>query len=160
MFTVWVTVSTIVHPLRCFRPCTFFLKKRTGLVSMDFLHIIFTYYIPANQRGCFRLNTWFSWWCFGPLMNHLTPEWWCNVTSLFLNESWCVCLTSWRQIFYWCLVFIIIFMHCPNVTMPGNALKEVSMNSTSLWNQLVFHQRLQLFFQSPQPYLLIFAWRN
>ena len=30
----------------------------------------------------------------------------------------------------------------------------------SIWNQLVFNQRLQLFVQSPQPYLLIFAWRN
>ena len=29
-----------------------------------------------------------------------------------------------------------------------------------IWNQLVFNQRLQLFVQSPQPYLLIFAWRN
>ena len=30
----------------------------------------------------------------------------------------------------------------------------------SKWNRLVFNQRLQLFVQSPQPYLLIFAWRN
>ena len=30
----------------------------------------------------------------------------------------------------------------------------------SIWNQLFFNQRLQLFVQSPQPYLLIFAWRN
>ena len=30
----------------------------------------------------------------------------------------------------------------------------------SIWNQLVFNQRLQMFVQSPQPYLLIFAWRN
>ena len=30
----------------------------------------------------------------------------------------------------------------------------------STWNQLVFNQRLQVFVQSPQPYLLNFAWRN
>ena len=30
----------------------------------------------------------------------------------------------------------------------------------SIWNQLDFNQRIQLFVQSPQPYLLIFAWRN
>ena len=30
----------------------------------------------------------------------------------------------------------------------------------SIWNQLVSNQRLQLFVQSPQPYLLIVAWRN
>ena len=30
----------------------------------------------------------------------------------------------------------------------------------SIWNQLGFNQRLQLFVQSPQPYLLVFAWRN
>ena len=30
----------------------------------------------------------------------------------------------------------------------------------SIWNQLVFNQRLQSFVQSPQPYLLFFAWRN
>ena len=30
----------------------------------------------------------------------------------------------------------------------------------SIWNQLVFNQRLQLFVQSPQPYLLFFAWRK
>ena len=29
-----------------------------------------------------------------------------------------------------------------------------------IWNQLVFNQRLQLFVQSPQPSLLIFAGRN
>ena len=30
----------------------------------------------------------------------------------------------------------------------------------SIWNQLVFNQRLQLFVQSPQSYSLIIAWRN
>ena len=30
----------------------------------------------------------------------------------------------------------------------------------SIWNQLIFNQRLQLFVKSPQPYILIFAWRN
>ena len=29
-----------------------------------------------------------------------------------------------------------------------------------IWTQLVFNQRLQLFVQSPQPYLLIFAWKS
>ena len=29
-----------------------------------------------------------------------------------------------------------------------------------IWNQLVFNQRLQSFVQPPEPYLLIFAWRN
>ena len=29
-----------------------------------------------------------------------------------------------------------------------------------MWNQFVVNQRLQLFVQSPQPCLLIFAWRN
>ena len=28
----------------------------------------------------------------------------------------------------------------------------------SIWNQLIFNQRLQLFVRSPQPYLLVFAW--
>ena len=30
----------------------------------------------------------------------------------------------------------------------------------SIWNQLIFNQRLQLFVQSPQPYLLVFVWRK
>ena len=30
----------------------------------------------------------------------------------------------------------------------------------SIWNQLVFNQRLPLFVQSPQPYIMIFAWRK
>ena len=30
----------------------------------------------------------------------------------------------------------------------------------SIRNQLIFNQRLQMLVQSPQPYLLIFAWRN
>ena len=30
----------------------------------------------------------------------------------------------------------------------------------SIWNQLISDQRIWLFVQSPQPYLLIFAWRN
>ena len=39
---------------------------------------------------------------------------------------------------------------------------EISLSEfyLSTWNQLVFNQRFQLFAQSPQPYSLIFAWRN
>ena len=38
--------------------------------------------------------------------------------------------------------------------------KRFSEFYLSVWNQVVFDQRLQLFVQSPQPYLLILAWRN
>ena len=55
-------------------------------------------------------------WCLGPWMNHLPPVWWTNYSFLFLNESWCVSLTQWRGILYWCLFFIIVFIHCPNGT--------------------------------------------
>ena len=46
-------------PLWCFCPWTSF-KKRIGLVSMDLLYIIFTYYTQDNQQGCVRLSNWFS----------------------------------------------------------------------------------------------------
>ena len=39
-----------------------------------------------------------------------------NFRFLFLNESWCLSLTRWRGIFYWCLVLIIVFIHYTNVT--------------------------------------------
>ena len=44
------------------------------------------------------------------------PVWWSNFRFVFLNESWCIRLTCLRGIFYWCLVFIIVFIQCPNVT--------------------------------------------
>ena len=114
MFNAWAIVSTIAH-LECFRPRAFFVKKIIGLVSIDLPYIIFTYYNQDNQQECFRLSNWFS-LCLGPWMNHLPPIWWPNFRFMILNESWCVSLTLWRGIFYWCLVFIIVFIYCPNVT--------------------------------------------
>ena len=64
-------------------------------------------------------------------------RWWttCLLSDgaiLFLNESRCVCLTSWRRIFYWCLVFIFVFIHYPNVTIPWICL-ERSLNEFYLY---------------------------
>ena len=116
MFNVWDTVSTIVHFPRMFPPTDFLFEKRLGLVSMDLLYIMFTYYTQDNHPECFRLSNWFSLRCLGPWMNHLPPVWWSNFRFMFLNESWCVSLTYWRGIFDWWLVFILVFIHCPNVT--------------------------------------------
>ena len=54
-----------------------------------------------------------------------------------------------------------IFQRCKKQCIPWICY-ERSFNEFCLfiWNQLVFNKRLQLFVQSPQPYLLIFAWRN
>ena len=48
-----------------------------------------------------------------------------------------------------------------HVAMPW-VCYERSFNEfyLSIRSQLIFYQRLQLFVQSPHPYLLIFAWRN
>ena len=45
-------------------------------------------------------------------------------------------------------------------TMDIGYEKSFNKFYRSIWNQLVYNQRLQLFVQSPQPYLLIFAWIN
>ena len=50
----------------------------------------------------------------------------------------------------------MIFHHIPWICYERN----FSEFYLFIWNQLVFNQRLQLFVQSPQPYLLVFAWRN
>ena len=109
----WLPFLQLSTSLGCFLPRTFFLKKRIGLVSMDLIYITFTYY---NQQECFRLSNWFSLWCLEPWMNHLPPVWLSKFRFMFLNESLCLSLTYWRGIFYWYLVFIIVFIHCPNVT--------------------------------------------
>ena len=55
-------------------------------------------------------------WALLLTWNHLPPVWWSNFRFMFLNESWYVSLTWCGEIFYWCLVFIIVFIHCRNVT--------------------------------------------
>ena len=90
--------------------------KKNGLVSMDLLYIIFTYYTQRNQQEYFRLTNWFSLRSLGSWMNHLPPVWYSNFSFVLLNERWCVRFKYWRGIFYWCLVFIIVFIHCLNVT--------------------------------------------
>ena len=50
-------------------------------------------------------------------------------------------------------------LHKPLLTYHGYAM--ISMNFNEFYiSLLVFSQRLQLFVQSPQPYLLIFDWGN
>ena len=49
MLNVRVTVSTIVNLPKMFLPKDFLFEKRIGLVSMDLLYIIFTYYTHDNQ---------------------------------------------------------------------------------------------------------------
>ena len=93
-----------------------FEKKRIGLVSMDLLYIIFTYYTQRNQQEYFRLTNWFSLRSLELWLNHLPPVWCFNFIFVFLNERCCASLTYWRGILYWCLVFIIVFIHCLNVT--------------------------------------------
>ena len=44
-----------VHLLRMFPLTDFRFERRIGLVSMDILYIIFTYYTQDNQQECFRL---------------------------------------------------------------------------------------------------------
>ena len=90
------------------------LRSRNGLVfcghKSNLCYIVVVdllLYITSEQdyRG-------FSLQCLGPWMNHVPPVWWYNLSFMPLIESWCVSLTSWRVIFYWCLVFIIVFIHC------------------------------------------------
>ena len=59
------------------------------------------------------------------------------------------------------LVDIFTSTYPSGLTIPWICYeKSFSEFYLSIWNQLVFNQRLQLFVQSPQLYLLIFAWRN
>ena len=55
MFNVWDTVSTTVPLPGMFLLTNFLFKKRIGLVSIDLLYIIFSYYTKDNQQECFRL---------------------------------------------------------------------------------------------------------
>ena len=116
IWNAWATVSTTVHPPRMFPPTDFLFEKRIGLVSMGLLYIILTYYTQVNQQECFGLSNWFSLRCLGPWMNHLPPVWGSNFRSMLQNESCCVSFTYRGVIFYWCLVFIVVWTYCPNVT--------------------------------------------
>ena len=99
---------------------------------------------------------------------------WREVVFFFIYALWVVCcalgicgivksaqclyisfifLKKWRtieDIIYWKLV------HIPWICYE----RSFSEFYLSIWNQLVLNQRLQLFVQSLQSYLLIFAWRN
>ena len=62
-------------------------------------------------------------------------------------------------IFFWCIVGFVRWVYWYSATVIPWICYERSFSEfyLSIWNQLVFNQRLQLFVQSPQPYLLIFA---
>ena len=117
MSNVWANVSIIVRPHRLFTPTNFVFEKRIGLVSIDFLYIIFTYFTHDNQHECFSVSNWFAVWYLVQWMNRLPPVWWYNGRFMFLKESWCVSLTWWRGIFYRYLVFIVVCKHCRHVTL-------------------------------------------
>ena len=103
LFLHWSTSPGCFHP-------------RIGLVTMDLLYVIFTYWTHDNHQECVRLSNWFSLWCLGPLMNHLRPVWWSNFRFMFLHDSWCVSLAGWRGSFYCRSAFILAFIHCPSFT--------------------------------------------
>ena len=65
-------------------------------------------------------------------------------------------------IFFWCIVGFVGWVYWHSATVIPWICYERSFSEfyLSIWNQLVFNQRLQLFVQSTQPYLLIFALRN
>ena len=69
------------------------------------LDIIFTNWTQANQSVS-GLSTDFPW----PWMNHLPHEWWCNFSSMFLNDSWCVSLIELRGIIYWCFAPLLLLL--------------------------------------------------
>ena len=50
MSNVWDTVSIVVHLPGMFPLADFLFKKGIGLVTMDLLYIIFTYYTQVNQQ--------------------------------------------------------------------------------------------------------------
>ena len=116
MSNVCANVWTIVRPHRLFTPTDFVFDKRIGLVSIDFLYIIFTYFTHDNQQECFSVSNWFAVWYLVQWMNRLPPVWRCNGRFMFLKESWCVSLIWRRGIFFRYLVFIFVFIHCRNVT--------------------------------------------
>ena len=91
MSNAWATVSTIVHLPRIFPPTDFLFEKRIGLVSMDRLYIMFTYYTQDNQQ-LFQAEQLILRVVFGAV-KHLPPVWWSNFRLMFLNESSCVSLT-------------------------------------------------------------------
>ena len=125
MPNVGTTVSIIVQHPKIFPPTEFLFEKRIGLVFMDLLCIRSTYYSQDNQQECFELNLL---QCLGTWMNHLPFCWCSNFRRMFINESWCVSLAWLRGIFYGCLLFSIICIHCPNV------LLNYSSHMVSLWN--------------------------
>ena len=115
MINVWDTVLHLFTSLLYFFPRIIFFKIRIKQVTKDILSIRFTYYTKDNHQGCSRLSNWFSFWCFGPWMNHFPPLWWFIFKFRFLNVSWCISLVWWRGIFYWYFRFRSCFGHEPSV---------------------------------------------
>ena len=103
--------------LGCFHPRTLF-EKRIALVSMDFFHIIFTYWTQNNQQKCFKL-----------IMGHMDvfsvypfPLWWLREYTLYLiiiinSEVWtnthCLGLGHETMVCAVCLsIFLLNVMFC------------------------------------------------
>ena len=147
MFNVWATVCTIFHLPRMFPPTDFLFGKRIGLVFMDLIYIIFTYYTQDNRQECFRLSNWVSLWCLRPWMNHLPPVWWSNFRFMFVNESWYVSLTLWKKIllafsfYYW-------FYTLPKWYLYYSSHTVSLRNSFFILSTIIFHGRSHYSFLS------------
>ena len=122
-------------------PTDFLFEKRIRIVSMDLIYIIFTYYTQDNKQECIKLSNWFSLRCLGPWMNHLPPVWWSNFRLVFLNQSWCASLTYWWGIFYWCLVYITVFIHWPNANFIIHLIWFHSEIAFCIQGTIICHRR-------------------
>ena len=100
---------------------------------------------------------------------------WCCQQCLKLSQKSCLVLMPWISIInikqkknypkVWCLAARSSFKGQPriatNFRIPWICYeRNFSEFYLSIWNQLVFNQRLQLFVQLRQPYLFVYAWRK
>ena len=94
------------------KSCIF--PKPHGNLNNSYISYLHT---QNNQQERFRLSNWFSLRCLGRWMTlaSCVITWW-SFKFMFINDSWYVSLTYSRGIFYWCLVLIIVCIHCPNFT--------------------------------------------
>ena len=75
-----------------------------------------------------------------------------------LTPCWCFCIENcWAKEWLKWTRYVLQYADTIPWICYERSFSELYL---FIWNQLVFNQRLQLFVQSRQPYLLIFAWIN
>ena len=158
----WLLILQFSTSLWCFRPRTFFLKKKTGLDWLPWTPLIF--YVHAIFR---IISSSVSGAATDSMMNHLPHVRWSNFIFMFLNGSWCVSLTWWRRTFYWCLVFSLaqaalwmVQSICTSGVITRNDVHTKSQGQSSKHKVSEVKKQLRRFLAVTPVWIHIWLWND